>query len=572
MSEIESKIEEQAKTALQLVDERRTVILDRISQYKSTQSLTPCTDTDTYLVQFLPNDSIARLSLCSRSMYKLAHIRKQFIGNKICLILDNSGSMQNEPSSIVIQESFAKKFLADLHTKAQVAVRLVDQSSSLVGKFQPLQDGCEAGHVWPLLEELFKTPNFYTGITPLFVTIAQALSDGFDTIIVVTDGQDSTSHSFADIPLYGKTLQHFVDEYNAQLPSEEEEKKYQRNKKRKNTWELSTYDQLKVKWHAGQPLSGFIAALSVAVPADKVFFPSIVGLNMKPGELADSNGLIPVHLIHDTNDNIIAHLARKVRVQTVSREAGGGAGSRQRVHLADARYQTAKEHARGFMKGEYKQFPAADNHHAISLYISHKQAQLLELERQTKAAGSLVYSMDANQWHLPPKSERKAGWAFKFAGNRRALAVNDLKQTRERCMAEFDKLSDDEIQQLTRRTAVYNHSNYIEYVKADTNERPNKRQKTKKGKDDALIARAIAMAHGKPIPSSVDSALPGSAAQSTGLSVEDFATFAGPKSKAWFSIAKKIPTKFYPVPISTYYWIIEKDDFGKTRHDRLILN
>ena len=390
-----------------------------------------------------------------------------------------------------------------------------------------------------------------------------------------------------------------------------------------------------IEWKSDAKLTSFIQALSVALPQDKVFLPTMVGFRSKEKELEDSTGLVPIVRINDVKQ--VRKIATQVRRSTVPQEAGGGHRSEPRVILGDKRFTATREHGRGFMRGDYRRFPEPTNHHCVTLLISHRQKQLLQAEkkaekhareevkrrreRDTKTKIAMESPMDllasaadvasplppdSSPWALPPKAERKAGWALGLYSKRvRPVALKELKMTRNRAMVAFDALSPDEMALVTKKTAQHNFKLYAKLMEtfrravarkrkreeedADNKELPAKRQKTDGGKEekkvdddentdsDSELPATFGLAnrsveekrfkqqkreHAKPKEQELP---PGPS-----LELQDFVTLAGPKTPSWLQVAARVPKKLYLLSVTTFFWLLDIDAHGMSKHDYLI--
>ena len=240
-----------------------------------------------------------------------------------------------------------------------------------------------------------------------------------------------------------------------------------------------------------------------------------------------------------------------------------------------------------------------------------KEAKDSKESKETIAQGVVGGTRPLILWKLPPKEERKAGWAFKYAARMKPLAIQELSITRDKCLVLFDNLPLENIQTIIDKTAVHNHGKYVEFMTKAKKNQQKKKTKVKGDGDDGddgdngddddegendnepkAKRRKIVQKESKKkkdqdgdgdekmkdisvkieMDTTETKTNPRVRSKNDVLNVEDFKILAGPKQIESWSVAKCIPDRFYPVAISTYFWLIEQDSQGRTTHERLMMD
>jgi hypothetical protein len=350
-----------------------------------------------FITEFVSNLDLVHMGQVSKSWQGHIHLVKNFVCNQICIILDNTGSMDATAQNI--QKTFLLTFLRDLHRRARVAIRLVKTYPEL-NDLRLEGDPCTLIHeISSLLNESF----YCAGSTPLFQSICNAVTEGFKILLCLTDGMENECSSLSELKLFQKSFGEWLGS-NEKKALEEDD------------------------------LTEFMQSLLRIVPTHQVFLPAIVGLNMQP---SSSKGLLPVFTIQ--NGDSIPKITHQIRKAVIPVEAGGGLHSIRSVLLQDRNYQNTDISVRHILKNGWLFFPPAKTLHCITLLTAHRHFQFKKWKSDPTSPLSYLLERivtNGQSWKSILEQEIKdqghRGWYFRFAKSARALAQHELEESR--CM------------------------------------------------------------------------------------------------------------------------------------------
>lgn len=459
------------------------------------------------ITEFLSKKDLYCLSLVCRSWLGCVHELRDFIRNQICIVLDNTVSMNKTRQKL--QQEFLTNFLTHLNPCAIVAIRLVNSD---VGKgwLDLIPKQGLARSLAQILPSLL-VPEFYcAGSTPLFQSICNAVSEGFKIVLCLTDGFDTESKTTNDLVIFAQS---FFDKF---LESQGKTS----GKAKKLT------------------LVTFMQTLLQIVPANQVFLPALVGFDI--GE-EDSNALLPIYSLKSTDK--IRMKADLIRQSVVPREAGGGRRTKAAVILQDSRYQNAPDKFKRFFRLGWLFFPEVSNMHCISILTAYRHLTLEDNITNPLWTRWIPLLTQA-------KETKTKGWYFRYAKAVYPIAVEELKKTRNAALAAFSSLDPLIFTQLIQESREYNWIRYEEYMKNRANKKSRKRKRANLNQEENK--------------SMVD----GTSSQA--LSKIDFEKIIGPYTTESSELIKKVPASCYPVSVPTYFWLVQKDVKKEICLDRIL--
>ena len=625
-----------AQSIVQQLDDitaqRQRVLGNALTRY-SKPLLSPAKDLDRfYLLEFCDDHMLAMLAAVNASFFQLVEHTPKFIGKTNGIILDNTGSM--DATCQKMQQDFVQHYLQGLHPRAMVAIRLVFRSAEMDRRFEgelaPLKTGCRARQALDLLPKLFSEtntafrflPSFYSGhSTPLYASICDPLTEGMDSVLVLTDGQDNVAEDFSSMNLYGKPLSTHVDQHNQTHAPKRTQKNHiawPTGRKRKGS------KSNKSNTVQAQELQALMKAISVSAVHDKVFLPCIVGLNTQP---ADSLGLLPVYSLTPGQD--LRAAARRIRTATVPHESGGGYRSSPGILLRDRRYRAVNDRVRAFVRTDWQSFPLSDTMHCTSLLTEQRKSQLVAQKKDSVALPNKCVDILNRDWALP--TERKGSWYFSYQTKQRPVAQKELEKTRERALQQFVALSPQHMQTLVEGAAAETFKRYqaqcvggslssksdksassdksvsepaskklkIESSpnktkdKMDTDDdfappetthtintsntlcvvaQPNSKKRKREEQDQE--PKSDSDSESKKEKETKETKKPKRSKKVSGqrLTEADFRIILGPGSLQQQELRKRVPTAFYPITVATFFWLLQRQaGSGLTLHDTLLI-
>lgn len=519
-------------------------------------------DVLTFLTRFLTPQEMAKMCRVSKGWLGSIHLVRNYVRNKICVILDNTVSMTAESQQT--QREFLTRFAKQLDPNACLSIRLVCPKDIKASSLLQEVDVC-AQRLLELIPSLL-TPEFYNGhSTPLFQSICNAVTEGFHILLCLTDGEENMASGFDDIHLFNSDLEKLMQENGATTCT----------------------------WRKKSPLTSFMKALLQVVPSNRVFLPTIVGLNMNP---EDALGLLPVYTI--TSNEPLEPKVAQISRATVSREAGGGRQSLPAVVLQDRRYLRMNCKARRFFRNSWRMFPEAKNMHCFSLLISYRKAQqqMTEAPIPCQTTPDLIPDQLISQpilyrttvapisqalsWDLPsPEQRKKQGWYFKYAKQVQNLAIQELEMTRDAALTAFNSLSESQMKVLLQESVDYNFERYrVGRKQKKRKRRSEKKSKVskkvrQKGDKDTKGNKATPQKEnkkGKRKSYKNQLVPPKEESKDRELNRDDFVQILGPATSESVALAKLVPRSCYPVSVPTFFWLIRKDSRGQITHDALL--
>lgn len=449
---------------------------------------------------FHPKEIALLMEVCQGWMGHIS-LTRNFVQNKICIILDNTTSMNIEAQTI--QRQFLDEFLAQIDIHAKISLRIICPSPS--PRLSPFQHSLPENVTSKQLVSMFRTdpiliPSFYIGTkTPLFQSICDALTEGFKVVLCLTDGEENQAHSLKDLKLFHKSL-HSLEESQSQSQS--------------------------------QPfgLVSFMQTLVSILPSNQIFLPSIIGLNMNPPK---AEGLVPIFSL-SPHDNMKSKV-ESIRKSSIPKEAGGGKHTCSSVILHNRRYHQTNPKLRTCFKNHWRFFPEPENRHCVSLLIAYRHAHLLTLPVTLQTS-----------WK-PSFTEKKQGWFFRYAAEKKSVAIAELKQTHDLALQLFNSLTEKQMETLMQEVISYNWTRYMKCLST----KPNK-PKRKRKREDSTIPKVL----------KEDIKL---------LERSDFEKILTDNNSEITTLIRCIPKSCYPISLTTFFWLVQINESNDILHD-IVLN
>lgn len=465
-----------------------------------------------FVTEFLTNKELLFLSLVCRSWLGSVHELQDFVRNQICIIIDNTASMDQERQKL--QKEFLESFLQNLNPYAIVAVRFVNPDvKENWAEIVPKQGLAKS--LLKILSSLL-IPDFYcANQTPLFQSICDAVTEGFKILLCLTDGFDTQNKKSKDLVIFSRSF-------------------------------LDTYVEMQGKMKGESKrltLTSFMQALLQIVPGNQVFLPALVGLNMMEYDFKERpkglpKGLLPIYSLKSSDQ--IKIQANMIRRDVVPREAGGGRQTKAAVILQDRRYHNVPDRLKRFFRLGWLCFPEATNVHCISLLTAYRHLTLDINVKDPLWTRWLPLLTQAQQ-------NKSKGWYFRYAKAAYSIALEELKKTRDAALVAFSSLNPLIFSHLIQATREYNWNRYEEYIKQHPSQRSHKRKRVDlevKEKPNVPPLRI--------------------------LTKTDFEKIIGPPTLESSELKKMIPANCYLVSVATYFWLIEKDSTKEIFLDRLL--